>query len=496
MSILRIASLASVILGFHSTCDGDQFDAVRIQVRQAIESGTPQSLTLAVSVRGRIVWAEGFGWADREKGIRATPETVYLVGSLTKPMTATAIMRSKERGLIDPDRPANDYLGDCPLQARIGDAAAATVRRLMQHTAGLGTHYQTFFADEAETPPSTADVIARYGQLLWPPGERFYYSNLGFAVLGEIIERRSGQTYAQFMHNQVFAPLGMHHTSVGPNQQPPGQRAVLYGPDQTPLPDYQTAHPAAADVWTNALDLIRFARLHCGETEGSILSGSSIKEMQNSIVPMGSDAYGLGWVVARDVKGRRRIRHGGAGAGCGAELCMIPDEQLAVAVLVNGDTATPANALILPTRIADAIVNTLLTATSEPAPKPSPTTNTVSTSSPSTAVSLRGTWQGTVETYRGSRSIVVSIGEHEARARLADGQWVVLEGTTMKDDRLFGTFRGDLATEDSRRRPSQLQLEVTRRGERLCGSLASISTHPTRGGAFAHWVDLRREPAP
>ena len=94
---------------------------------------------------GKIIWEEGFGWADREKRIPATEHTMYSLASISKPITATGLMVLVERGLVDLDDPIDDYLGDAKLNGRAFDASEATVRRVANHTAGLPLHYQFFY---------------------------------------------------------------------------------------------------------------------------------------------------------------------------------------------------------------------------------------------------------------------------------------------------------------------------------------------------------------
>jgi CubicO group peptidase (beta-lactamase class C family) len=103
------------------------------------------------------------------------------------------------------DTPINDYLGD---------AVEATVRRVASHTAGLPLHNQDFYDYESYQPPPMDETIRRYGNLVTAPGERWQYSDLGCGLLGYVITRVSGQSYAGFMREEEFVPLGMDHTSV------------------------------------------------------------------------------------------------------------------------------------------------------------------------------------------------------------------------------------------------------------------------------------------
>jgi CubicO group peptidase (beta-lactamase class C family) len=113
-----------------------------------METATP-SLAIAVAQDGIILWEEAFGWADRERMVPSNVNTMYSLASISKPITATGIMILKERGLIDLDKPINNYLGKAKLKAYVGNAEDATVRRVLNHTSGLPLHYHFFYEDES-----------------------------------------------------------------------------------------------------------------------------------------------------------------------------------------------------------------------------------------------------------------------------------------------------------------------------------------------------------
>jgi CubicO group peptidase (beta-lactamase class C family) len=190
------------------------FRQARERIQQGMVERSIPSLSIAVAQGNTLLWEEGFGWADRERRIVATPHTLYSLASISKPITATAVMILKERGLLDLDQPINDYLGDSKLHAWVGDAKEATVRRVANHTSGLPIHYQFFYQDEPYLRPPMGETIRRYGNLVTAPGERFQYSNLGYGLLSEIVELVSGKSYADFLREEVFLPLGMFHASV------------------------------------------------------------------------------------------------------------------------------------------------------------------------------------------------------------------------------------------------------------------------------------------
>ena len=141
----------------------DIFDSVRSHIRERLlETSTP-SAAVAVARSGKVLWEEGIGWADREKRIPATGRTAYSLASISKPLTATGLMRLVEDGRIRLDRPINDYLRTAKLVARAGRIEEVTVRRVAGHTAGLPLHGQYFYADERDGMPSVDETIRRYG---------------------------------------------------------------------------------------------------------------------------------------------------------------------------------------------------------------------------------------------------------------------------------------------------------------------------------------------
>ncbi len=240
----RYVVLLAALLAMRAA-GADAYESVRELIRKEIaEHGRP-SVAIAVVSGGQIEWAEGFGWADREKRRPATEHTPYSLASISKPITATGLMVLVQAGKIDLDRPIDDYLGGARINARLGDTAQATVRRVANHSAGLPLHYQFFFADEPHRRPPMEETIRRYANLVTPPGERHQYSNLGYGLLDHAIARASGVSYAEFMRREVFVPLGMTRTSVdiGPGLEE--FAAARYATDGRPIPFYDFDHPGA-----------------------------------------------------------------------------------------------------------------------------------------------------------------------------------------------------------------------------------------------------------
>lgn len=193
----------------------DQFESIRSSIRAKMQDRNVPSIAVAVAQGNRIVWEQAFGWADREKRIPADENTMYSLASISKPLTATALMTLVRAGKVDLDKPLDDYLGAVKVRARVGNAKDATVRRVANHTSGLPEYFQFFYENEAWRAPSMDETIMRYGNLVTAPGERFQYSNLGYGLLDDVIARISGRSYADYMRHEVFLKLGMTRSAVG-----------------------------------------------------------------------------------------------------------------------------------------------------------------------------------------------------------------------------------------------------------------------------------------
>jgi len=322
-----------------------EFNGIRNLIRaKLLELNTP-SLTVAVAQHGKIIWEEGFGWADRENRIPANAHTMYSLASISKPITATGLMILKERGKFDFDRPINDYLGDSKLKAWVGNPDEATVRRVANHSSGLPLHYQFFYEDEPYRRPPMDESIRRYGNLVTAPGEKYQYSNLGYGVLDYVISRLSGRSYPDFMRQEVFLPLGMTRASVhiGPGLEK--YQAVRYGPDELSIPFYDFDHPGASAIFSSPHALVRFGMFHLKAhllDQRDILSDESIDEMQQSTMNIGNGhGYGIGWRITEDDMGYRSISHSGGMGGVSTILVLIPSEKLAVVALANSSSPLP-----------------------------------------------------------------------------------------------------------------------------------------------------------
>lgn len=356
---LLVGAVAAMAQGPAGTLSATASPAVRDAVtvldlwirEQRIHQRLP-GLSLAVVDDQEVVWTAGYGFADVEREIPATPDTLYRLGSITKLFTATAILQLRDAGALDLDDPVRRHLPWFAVENPFPGSPEITVEHLLTHTSGLPrettipywtTHEFPDLAALQETLPSL--------RLLTPPGQSYRYSNLGMALLGHVVEAASGKPYADYLREAIFAPLGMDDTTAAPGPEHHARRAVSYFrrmPDGSRRTfDYYDleALAAAGNLVSSVRDLATFAKLQFrdGRAGGEqILDGYTLSEMQrvHVVAPSFSGGRGLGWGVRRD-DDTTFVSHAGWVGGNRSHLLTVPAEEVAVVVITNADDADP-----------------------------------------------------------------------------------------------------------------------------------------------------------
>jgi CubicO group peptidase (beta-lactamase class C family) len=294
------------------------------------------SVTAAVVRDGKLVWETAVGAADVKEPRDATPDTQYRVGSITKTFTAAAIMQLRDEGKLDLEDTLDRHVE--------GAAHAPTIRRLLSHTSGLQreTHDDAWlhahFADVSEL----LETLDRAEQVL-PPGARFHYSNLAFALLGIVVERVAGVPYTEYVEQRLLQPLGLLRTTFEPQQ--PAATGYLVQPyvdgvwDEAPVET--GAWIAAGQMWGTVRDLCRWAAF-LADPDETVLKKETVEEMRTvqSIDDhlRWTGGYGLGLMLRRD--GERVLAgHGGSMPGFIAGVYVSPAEKIGAATLTNSSTA-------------------------------------------------------------------------------------------------------------------------------------------------------------
>ena len=282
-----------------------------------------------------IVLKAAFGYADLDWSIPNSVDTKFRIGSLTKQFTAASILLLQERGKLNVNEPIKTYLPDVP------DAwKKVTVDNLLTHTSGIPnfTGAPGFHAYQLQShSPGDSVALVRDKPLDFEPGTKFYYSNTNYVLLGQIIEHVSGMSYASFLHQNIFIPVGMTDTGVDVDSAILPERAQGY--DSTPdgfkraQPINMTVPFSAGYLYSTVGDLLKWERALFA---GKVITAASLRSMTTAKL----GEYGMGLFI-RTADGHQLITHDGTIEGFESSLNYYPERQLTIIVLGNVRTDAP-----------------------------------------------------------------------------------------------------------------------------------------------------------
>jgi CubicO group peptidase (beta-lactamase class C family) len=343
--------------------------------------GTPPGLSLVVVKDGQVVYQRGVGQADGPRQIAATPDTVYGWWSMTKLMTASAIFQLQEQGKLHIDDPVVKYLPFFEVTYPSAASQPITIRNLLNHSSGIPNNVPALvgWIHHADAPrldqtKYVAQVLPDYSKLLFEPGDHGEYTNVGYMVLGAVIEATSNQTYEDYVRTRLLRPLGMRQTDFVYTDAMLSHAAVASHPwvsmESALLPfmvDHWSSYVRETTdgrMWLNhfyanaapptgligpATDAARFVAtiLAGGQLDGQrILAPETVRMMIHDSHVAGRHgeadtypgmSYGLGWHIVLEGQ-RLRIQHRGGGPGFGSEMRLYPDEGLGMVVIANDTT--------------------------------------------------------------------------------------------------------------------------------------------------------------
>jgi len=376
----------------------------------AWDKTTTPGAALAVIKDGKIIYERGYGMAKLEDGIVNTPDKVFDIGSVSKQFTAACVAMLVREGKISLDDDIRKYLPEMPAYAK-----PVTVNHLLHHTSGLRDYNAllslTGFRPESDSPTveESLEVIRRQKKLNYTPGEEYSYTNTGFFLLSQIVERVSGKSLNAFAQERIFMPLGMtktlfqdDHTQIikdratGYSQGDKGYTISMSNWDETGDGNVYTTvrdlYLWDQAFYTNALGKDLMDMLH---TQGVLNSGKKIDY-----------AFGL---VVREYRGLKVVEHGGAWVGFRAAIVRFPEQKFSVVILANLDAINPSG---LAFKVADICLAGLVKELVKEEAKKTPTI----TVPKAELEALAGNWQDA-----------------------SFGMWLVL---AMKDDKLIAGLNG------------------------------------------------------
>lgn len=277
----------------------------------------------------------GYGLANEEWGQPNSPATVFRVGSVTKQFTAMAIMQLRDRGALKLTDGICAYVTPCPETWR-----SITLRHLLTHTSGVPNYTSLPDWDEriSRVPHTRNALVAEFSgaPLDFAPGEKFRYSNSGYYLLGMVIERVTGQAYADVLQKNLFAPLGMTHTG--------------YDRQRDVLPQRAAGYAWSGNRFVNADDInvdLAFSAGALMSTTGDLLRWDQALNTErlvsrrtlDEIFTPEKNGYGYGWMIG-DSAGHRQIGHGGSIQGFSAFISRFPDDRVTIIVLSNSQATS------------------------------------------------------------------------------------------------------------------------------------------------------------
>ncbi|HEV8198636.1 MAG TPA: serine hydrolase domain-containing protein [Candidatus Polarisedimenticolia bacterium] len=341
-AILAILAFASVpsLAGHEPRLAPEKRKQIEAAVTRYQSASRAPGLSVAVVENGAFEWSSGFGMADLENAVPASSQTLYRLGSISKPLTATAAALLWQRHKLDLDAPVQNY---CPSFPRKDDVI--TTRQVLGHLGGI-RHYKSDSQDDLEIGNTRhSDDTVQSGlkffaedPLVAKPGTEYHYSTQGYTLVACVIEGASGEKYVDFVRRNVLQPAGMTHTTTDDRFAIIPHRTRFYERDPSGNvvnADFlDSSYKVAGGGWlSSAEDMAAFA---VAMLQDRVVQPPTRELMWTSLKtgdgkPTG---YGLGWSVKEDL-GVPSVSHNGGQQGTSTSLLMVPDRKAAVVVLVN-----------------------------------------------------------------------------------------------------------------------------------------------------------------
>ncbi|MGA7522148.1 MAG: serine hydrolase domain-containing protein [Acidobacteriaceae bacterium] len=346
--VLPCVALLSAVAGAQLTVDrlppelAQKIDAV---AENALTTTGVPSASLAIVREGKIVYTKAYGEARLDPNEPAEPHMRYSIGSISKQFTATAMLMLQQQGKLSVDDPVGKYLPE------LTEAHEVTIREVLSHTSGYEDYWpEDYLMPPMEKPTTAQHILDVWGKkpLDFAPGTKWQYSNTGYVIAGQIVEKVSGEPLMRFLEEHIFHPLDMKEvwnsdvTKLGETDAAGTIRYAL-GPLRPAPKEGRGWMFAAGELAMPAYDL---AQWDISVMDRSLLQAQSYDQMETPVMLKNgtSSHYGLGMFV-RDLDGHLELEHSGEVSGFVAENMVFPKDKLAIAVLTNQDASRAAGVI-------------------------------------------------------------------------------------------------------------------------------------------------------
>ncbi|NUO76859.1 MAG: beta-lactamase family protein [Lysobacter sp.] len=316
------------------------------EVPALMKEANIKGVAVGLIVKGKLVYARGFGYADHAGTRAVTPDTVFVAASLSKPIASWVTMGLAAQGRIDLDRPVADVVSPWPLAINQYDYRRITARYLLSHTAGTTLGGYQGWLDYKELPTLEESLAGKTNgrgavELFAPVGEKFSYSGGGYTLMQLVIERETGRKYADLAQELVFHPLGMSHSSVAMTPQIIAGAAQGHGDDGAPVPMRYYVEQAPSTLTTTVNDFAHWMTAGMADKYRSTKRPLTQQQLKLMYTPAplsapGDMVYGMGHFIERLADGSTAVGHDGRNqAGFRAKFLMRPQTSDGIVFFSN-----------------------------------------------------------------------------------------------------------------------------------------------------------------
>ena len=343
-SLILLLALTSTALSQELTPTASE--KIKALATESLKDGNA-GIAVALIENCSVTWRGDFGFADKAHDRVVDSNTRFQFGSMSKPVTAWAVMTLVERGKIDLDQPVNKYLKSWKLESTQFDPTEVTVRRVLQHTAGLSVP-SVSGVDAGTAVPSLVSELSGRGSsegavtITEKPGTKFSYSGGGYALLQMLIEDVTGMSFEQYVQKTIFKSLKMTTATFAPDKTTFSKTATPYDATGKPLSFRLYSAQSAAGLYATLDDYAKFVTAQCSankilkpETLGMMFKGDAV-----------SQRYGLGYELLPKITENPIVSHSGSNPGWKANFILFPVEGAGIVVAANSDAPDPRRKII------------------------------------------------------------------------------------------------------------------------------------------------------
>jgi len=299
-----------------------------------IENYNIPGMQLSVSSKNNTIFSEGFGYSDVENEKKVNPQTRFRIASVTKPITAAAMIKLASEGKLDLDADVRTYVPSFPEKKH-----TLTTRQLAGHLGGIRDYFEISIDEVIKNPhfenATEAINVFKNDTLMAKPGNQYLYTSFGYNLLGAAIEGASGQTYLEYMQDNIWKPLLMSNTYGDIADSTMINKTKFYYPNEAEAEPYDLSYShASGGLISTTEDLLKFGNelLYGHIFESSFKNKLFETQYTTDKSPTN---YGLGWYIGKDLNGHKIWYHVGQGPSSGAVLILYPDEGIVISLLAN-----------------------------------------------------------------------------------------------------------------------------------------------------------------